>query len=493
MKVTNFPVSGIKFVLFMTLLLTAANIDPHTASAQVEHMIKWGNEEVLQVIPSIKNKQAYPVIAADAYGAVHVFWTEGQTLYYMRKDAMGWSAPIDVAWTPGNIAYPSVAIDHEGILHLVWAEYNQIRYQSVPAQEAMDVQKWSAVKTIVQFGGTGTPLRIAVDPEDHLHVIFVDWYGRSGKTVAGNVYHIQSNDGGQTWSGMTQISSIENGELADDPRMAFDNQGQTHIVWGQADPNKSGNQGVIYQDGIYYARLSRSNIPIPPVEIQANTQNDKWLTQINIGITLGNEIHLVWVCGADQARRCQVSSSDGGKTWNTPHHLFGNLIGLSGWDSLAIDGSGTLYWFTVLRYPQAMYYSYWDGSGWKDPPIPASMDTHIKLGENVMSAIALGNQVHLVAQLGNAIVYLHGETPAPTAGLQSTPTLYPEQTPTQSTTTLHGTTPAVSVTPTDQLAPSLQNASEPVSSVTWRGVILGIVPAILVVAIFLLFHQIKKN
>ena len=121
------------------------------------------------------------------------------------------------------------------------------------------------------------------------------------------------------------------------------------------------------------------------------------------------------------------------------------------------------------------------------------MDTHIKLGENVMSAVALGNQVHLVAQLGNAIIYLHGETPAPTVGLQSTPTLYPEQTPTQSTTTLHGTAPAAFITPTDQLAPSLQNASEPVSSAPWRGVILGIAPAILVVAIFLLIHRVKKN
>jgi len=77
------------------------------------------------------------------------------------------------------------------------------------------------------------------------------------------------------------------------------------------------------------------------------------------------------------------------------------------------DGAGNLFLITDLRYPQAMYYSYWNGEGWQDPPLIASTDPYMKLGENIMAAVGLNHQIHVVVQLGNVISYMSGRTTAP--------------------------------------------------------------------------------
>lgn len=410
-------------------LLFAAIPGPSPAVGQPGGNIQWSKETVLAEIGDLDPQTFFPVIAADPYGSVHVFWTEGQAIYYLRKDPTGWTSKVDVVWSgERTIQSPSVAIDQQGRLHLAWQVFGEIYHKSVPAWQAGDLHRWGPDELLGQYGGGSQPLRIAVDPQNRLHILFADWFGLPGVTRRGNVYHFQSEDGGKTWSDFEQISSLGEDELATDPRMAFSPDGKVHIAWGQMNPRLNG-----LQQGVFYARLSEEGqLEIPPVQLAQREANDKWLMAINIAAR-SDEVNAIWVCG-EQATRCQAWSNDGGETWSRPQRVFDKLIGLSGWDALVVDGAGGLYWLTVLRYPQALHYSYWQGTRWQDPPVAGPTDEFVKLGENVMAVVGLGNQVHVVIQLGSVIAYVQGRTPAegdsplpvPATGAEPTP----ESTPT---------------------------------------------------------------
>ena len=381
---------------------------PTNVSAQPAG-ISWSKEEIIATINSDQPQTYFPVIAADNYGSTHIFWTEENAIYYIHKDEAGWTLPIDIEYSrEQSFTFPSTVIDQNGILHLVWYAYGEVYYKHVPAWEATNLHNWSATRTIAVIGGSSTPLRIGVDLNNNLHIILSDWIGRSGETTKGDVYHFYSSDHGQNWTRLVKVSAVSNGELATDPRMAFDDQGNVHIAWAQMAPNLSGRQ-----QGIYYARLSDQwERPTLPQEIASNEQNENWLMGANIAVSRDNTVHLVWVCGM-QAHRCQSWSTDGGVSWSSPQQIFENLLGLSGWDVMVNDGAGNLFLITDLRYPQAMYYSYWNGEGWQDPPLIASTDPYMKLGENIMAAVGLNNQIHVVVQLGNVISYMSGRTTAP--------------------------------------------------------------------------------
>jgi hypothetical protein len=388
--------------------------------------ITWSKEEILASIEGVQKQSFFPVIAADPYGGVHVFWTQGNAIYYRYKEGLSWSLPIDVVWSEAeSITFPSVVVDQDGILYLAWFSYGEIRFKSVPSWEAGNVHKWSTDKTIGYTGGSGTPLRMAVDAKNRLHIVFADWYG----TEPGNVYHMLSIDGGETWSNPLKISSISQRQLATDPRIAIDDQGQAHIVWGLMDQNQEG-----LQLGVYYARLdSDGNLLEDSVEIAHRQPSDKWFMAINVAVR-GEEVHLIWVCG-EQAQRCQTWSENGGGTWLPYQRVFKELIGLSGWDALVVDGADNLVWLTVLRYPQGMYSSAWEENSWTDPPLIASTDPYMKLGENVMAVVGSGNQIHVVVQLGNTISYMFGKTPAERKPLQPKPGAQITPTPNASTDT----------------------------------------------------------
>jgi hypothetical protein len=377
------------------------------ALSQLAGPIDWSHEEVITTIEGVKPQTFFPVVAADSYGAVHLFWTEGRVIYYAQKDLLGWSNPIDVVWfEPGGLQFPSVAIDQNGIIHLVWVIYSQIRYKSVPAWETTDLHRWSEERTIGVIGGVQTPVRIGVDHQNRLHVIFVDAFG-SSDTFAGNVYHFMSSDSGESWSDFEQVSSVPSADLATDPRMAFDDHDRTHIVWGEMSPNADGAQR-----GVFYTQLDEMGQALSPIiEIDHLKPKEKWMMAINVGITGDNDVQAIWTCG-ERPERCHAWSSDGGQTWTAPKKIFEGLIGLSGWDAFFNDGSGMLYYLSVLRYPQAMHYSYWNRSQWESPPLIASTDPYMQVGENVMAAVGMGNRVHVVAQLGDTIFYMDGMTGA---------------------------------------------------------------------------------
>lgn len=106
----------------------------------------------------------WPLVVADAYGPVHVFWVEGSSewtptdlpsvIFHTENDNGRWSRPSDILLSPGNSSatFPEVAADAFGALHIIWhGPNNTLYYSNVDARKAGEAGAWSPAKAI------GTP------------------------------------------------------------------------------------------------------------------------------------------------------------------------------------------------------------------------------------------------------------------------------------------------------------------------------------------------
>lgn len=401
----NTPI--LKLISTITIILIALAIFLRIDVSAQPQLINWSEEELLAEINDAPPQSFYPVIAVGPFRDVHIFWVQNDSIMYMQKSNNSWSDPLDLIWSQGvRLNFVSTVIDEDGELYLTWAEYNQIFLKKVHVTEANKIKSWTEDRVIGEIGGIGTPLKIAVDSQGNLHIVFADWYGLPGKTSAGNVYHFFSKDKGETWSNFTQVSYLSGGDLATDPRMAFDKKGNAHIVWGQMHPNADEEQISIQYNQVD----SSGNVAHPPIELMHREPDFRWIMSANIAAINESDLIVTWACG-ELAGRCFTWSKDDGQSWADAQKIFSGLIGLSGWDALT-SNNDNLYWITDLRYPQAMYYAMWLGQGWVEQPYIASTDRVMKLGENVMAAIAQGNEIHVVVQLDNEISYMSGATSA---------------------------------------------------------------------------------
>ncbi len=473
-------------ICFLSLL---AIPERKEAVAQSQGVIRWTKPVIIADVEGVAYQTMYPIIAADVYGTIHVFWTTGRGIYYISsKDGDSWSSSIDVVWSnSGNVLFPSVVIDQRGYMHLIWEDNGDIYYRSVHVRDAGIIRNWSTVRQIADIGMAFKNIEIAVDSSDRLHVVFVEFYTYQDKTKSGNVYHLMSEDHGNSWSKFHQVSNVPDNEMATDPRIAFDSQNRIHIVWGEMAPLLSGQQ-----QGVHYARLSPSGeITEVQREIDHRKPDTTWMMSINIAILPSNEVNLVWTCTSENSWRCHTWSSDGGDSWHKNRTYFDNLIGHSGWDAVPVDGKGNLTWITVLRYPQAMYYSMWDGENWIDPPLPAASEGGMQVAENVRATVNLGNQIHVVAHLSRFIYYMRGETSAPKIRAVPLLTIEPVLNPTSSelSTGSQVEQPIATMTPA-----LLVNNKEVynLNSTSGQILFLSIIPVILILTGVRIFKSIKR-
>lgn len=450
--------------------------------AQSSGNIDWSDEEIVAQVIDAAPQSLFPVITADNYGTAHIFWTVGQGIYYSYKKGQEWSQPIDVVWEDQKeFTFPAVIIDHNEVLHLFWVSWGKIYHKCVPSQDAADIKAWSEQQVVVEFGGTGTSIRVALDTQNRIHLVFSDWHGVYGQTIQGNVYQIVSDNNGTAWTEPVKVSYVPREDLATDPRIAIDDQDKVHIVWGLMDPLLHGES-----QGVYYSRLSQDGqLEIIQEQIDYPETEETWMTNINVATLGNNQVVLVWVCGLDQARRCTRSSKNGGDHWNDTQEVFTDLLGLSGWDALGIDGSNNLYWLTVLRYPQALYSSVWSGIEWQDPPQVASTDTVMKLGENINAATNLGNQIHVVVQLGNNIAYMRGITDALGKPVHIPPTSSPEVNITYVSPSPVPPSAAVITSMQTPVPANINNVGKGINTTSqWLTIFISAVPVILIIIVF---------
>ena len=490
----------VRVTIFLTLMTILVIITGQNAvHVTAEEPVKWSPPINISDTPT---GSLDPAIVTDKYGYAHVFWIEdfegtkigknyqgiptGNTIYYRRWDGASWTEPIDLFVTSTTYSYPTPAVDDAGRLYLIWAAFEGVYFSSAPANAATSAMAWTPKFILTSTYG----LKPAIFAHGDGIIDIIYSANQESGSKNGNIYHIRSVDRGKTWTAPAQISEVypNTGTLAVFPRIAIDGQERLHVAWYETDPPDYLGTAAFYARSVDNGETW--SIPLKVVE---SNPDEIWASAIQVATIGDNEVHLTWVCGR-LPHRCHQWSTNGGETWTPPHHVFGELHSLAIWDAITSDSGGKLYWIMQLRYPEALYYSYWTGDHWIDPPLVVDAAV-IPAGHGPQIAINHGNQLDLVVQHQTKwdIWFAQGITSLSTA---TTPIPPPTVLSTSEATLTPTTTPTVTpITAT----PVIKNATitDPSPDTTDQGsgisVLAGAISATIVIGAVILYKILAKN
>ena len=174
---------------------------------------------------------AYPSIAVNDLGVVHLTWMEGKgddfEIYYSQLKAKEWSPPRNVSNLKGISQRPQVAIDAAGKVHVVWYDNTGGFFELFHCWR--DGATWSKPTNtklvdwyITHNPGYGMAAGLAADLNGHLHLVWVDIYEHTQ-----DLFHSRWN--GESWSkpGIISRNPVRPRELHADA----DASGNVHLTW----------------------------------------------------------------------------------------------------------------------------------------------------------------------------------------------------------------------------------------------------------------------
>lgn len=425
-------------------------------------------------IARTEGQLALSTLVSDGAGRLHLFYTDRPSenlpgaINYMRWDDSGWSRPLDVIVDPGTADPngPRVAIDSQQNVHVIWGgASHSLRYASAPLAEAGSARAWSTPETLVQ--SLPASHDIIATSDGALHVAY------SSSSEQNTVSMITSTDLGQTWGAPATIAEIATSVNASDVRLAMDGAGRFHAVWTE------------YQlpsgwppTGVYYSRSTDGGVTWSAARQVAPEGH----AQIGV-TTVGNDaVHLVWRSTIGGDGTFHQVSLDGGDTWAAPDRN-DDSGGLSGLPSFAVDTAGTLHY---LIGP--VFYANWAAgsvSPYQDVATePVRTQATKSNGEQGILAITSGNRLHVIFELDFTSAWYTSKLldvpPAPTPASQ--PSFPPTASAEPAASTAQPAATIVQEPPRPTTEP-LIDGSQQSSGSTTLSFVAGVLPAVILVVI----------
>lgn len=300
----------------------------------------------------------WPWLISDESGALHLFWVDdvggvhesgrpqsvNTIMYRFWRDGV-WSEPRDVLVSPGGdyAAAPVAAIDRSGVLHVVWSSNNGIYYSNADSRFAANPHAWRTVVRLALRGPSDIyPAAIAVDPEDHIHVVVASPEGGY------EVVHVSSIDGGETWSAPTSVSAVmddlSNQVLASSTIvLKIDEVGKLHVAWAMYDQEGFG-RAILYSSSTDAGQNWSAPLVLGTREV--GDYSAEWPVMASVG---SSEVYLVWVGQGSPPGRSYRFSSDGGATWSDVAPVMEGYRGGNRGLAMAVDSANALYLFSSAR------------------------------------------------------------------------------------------------------------------------------------------------
>jgi hypothetical protein len=450
-----------------------------------------------------------PFALADKSGIFHLFWSEdvggrpndmnsvGNTLMYATWDGDRWSTPIDVLLPPyhGPAFQPNAVIDDRSIMHVIWLGDSPTRvyYSFAPADQAGSAGAWSDPITLAT-DPTATEFSIALAYESPrtLHVIYARVPTGYSPPELRAVAYVRSTDGGATWSDPIDLYTVSDPDRGvSNTRLLVAGPGKVLASWTEWDTTGNGQ-------AIYLARTLNNEYTWEEPRAMALKKLDDYEVDW-LRISALDESHLVATFeGGEGAYRYSMFSNDGGATWSTPSRILIDLVGENGFAETALDSIGRLHLFVAQRgsgeqishLTIGLWHTVWDGKTWSEPELIGGVNPMV----NPKVAIAGGNRFVAVwysSQVGEIMV-LTGE-------IENTPVVEPQPLPkfaAKPTVTLQPTvTPASAARGPSRPAVSVASTAPPVGGRSNAGsaILVGVVPALLVVAIVILVQALRHR
>jgi hypothetical protein len=439
---------------------------------------------------------AYPAIVADNFGYVHVLWSvdtngqplgphdpsySGNTIFYTRWTGSAWTEPVDVLYLSDDpvATYVSVAVDKDGYLHAVWTGTTNIYYSKAPVWQAESAHAWSPPAVITTNSARSAwESSIAVDNAGALHIVYATRGSDAG------VYHVESTDGGATWSSPTKISQPFDSLETSFSRVKIisDSAGRLHAVWDTTNIDGFGQS-------IYYARSVDNGVTwADATQMAYLNPGDFDVGWPYIAVVGADELHLIYNAAANVGRWERISR-DGGTTWSQAQFIIPEMEGINGYTIPLVDGNGQLHLIIDMR-PSAtqkvgIYYSDWQGDRWS-PVVPLTNDGPMAETAHYVAATVLsGDEIHVVWNQvrGGEIWHIQGTLdavkPLPTWAL---PTLAPTSTPTPTALAISSPIAAPVYPPLSQTAPPNANTASDSPLIPSTIAVIGFIGLIIIAA-----------
>lgn len=262
---------------------------------------------------------AYPDMAIDSTGNVHVVWFDGtpgawgadmEIMYANYSAALGWSNATVISddadsWNTGSSSIPNIAIDNSDNLHVVWSDDtvgpwgggldSEIMYVNYTASAG-----WSNATVIsddqdLWNTGTSNFAEITTDNAGNIHVVWGDdtsgpW---GGGMMDPEVWYTNYTGAGG-WSNATLISDDNtdwNTGSSNLPLIAVDSLGSLHVVWTDSTDGPWGS----FESEIMYSNFS-AGIGWGNATVISD-DGDLWntgMSQAHEIIANGTELYVVW-------------------------------------------------------------------------------------------------------------------------------------------------------------------------------------------------------
>jgi len=449
-----------------------------------------------------ENTSSSPVVTADIYGYVHVFWSEdldqevqggaapgaGNAIMYRRLANGLWTDAVDLAYgrSTAILHSPAAVSTADGYVHLVWIQNFTIQYSSAPGWDAHRVKAWSLPVELAQ-GQIGR-VRLLDLGEGQLIAIYTILFGRDAGLYAVRFSQDSVDLPVNIWTGPSGFAPQDIGA-------AVDQRGRLHVVWSVAQPPSPAAVEVQYANSLDGGLTWSNN---QSIVTQTSAQDGLQFAVPWVAARGEDEIHLQWAQG-ERAYRWHQYSTDGGENWSQRYQIWPDLLSQTNSQATVVDSSGTLYWLDVLRFPNGMYLIRWGGNAWQTPEMFFEIEsvTSEAASERInahalRATISSGNQLHLVFQDQDRaeIWYMSRTLPSGAVPTEAPP----------------APTHMIPATVTPQPAAATEASSIPVNSITpappyddnelmsQPGVItlMGVFPVFLLVSIIVLISFRKK-
>ncbi len=229
-------------------------------------------------------------------------------------------------------------------------------------------------KPIALMGVTQRVPSIAIDSQDHLHVV---WYGPDSKKQKNNrqIKYSRSVDGGESWSEQANISFVSGYDSQEywqeHPFIFVGNDDELYIVWEGKDINNK-HQQVKFIKSLDYGETWSQWINI--YLTSGNTQSRPIVLQGNNG-----RLHVLMYSSINQTVQQirYVFSDDDGDSWSNLENI-SNSVFDARHISAAIDQTGKLHvaWRAPreISCPAQIHYCALSDNGWSDHVIISPSD-----------------------------------------------------------------------------------------------------------------------
>ena len=378
----------------------------------IDHLVEDGYYEggMTQVVSTESSLGSYhPSLAVDLDGNVHVAWHDDTDLecgtdrdiFYKRYEAAtaDWT-PTEVVSTgcDGTSAYPSLAVDSAGNVHVAWHDNTTdlggsgIDFDIVYRRFEVGVG-WADIE-VVSAESTSDSLHpsLAVDLDGNVHVAWHDETDLGGGTDWDIFYKNRTS----SWS-TTEVISTQNPSNRDSlrPSLAVDSSENVHIAWDDV-TNYAGSGS---DSDVFYRRY---DVGVGWADIEVvSTESTLGSYDVSLAVDSGGNVHVAWhddtdlECGTDRDifyKRYEV-----GVDW-TPVEVVSNESNADSWyPSLAVDSSRNVYiaWDDRPVSNWTVFYKRYElvKADWTRPQVVSTESTENSWGASL--AVDSSRNVHI--------------------------------------------------------------------------------------------------